>query len=509
MAVSSVTTNNHSDIFDKVLIFIGIRSAYANSLIFAYVNSSYTVRVEGTGFDGKEAVSVEGSTCNMSTIQRGNGYFTQSCNGGSVAGDANKIRVYDIQYDFNIAIPAAYQTMSLRGPILAPNAPTLADLGSSGSVRVTWGAVAGATSYEVYRGGVLIKTVAADTLTFTDKGLTTGVSACYRIRAIASDTASSSSGEACITPASPAVKCSGQWTTGQYNLGQTEQQTQACSTGYTGSKVLTHTCQAGAAGGGTWSATTTQDNCVAIAPVTCLGTWSSARYNVGQVEEQFANTCPAGSQGQVRTFHTCQAGGSWGANAQSDTCVATLAEPTNLSLSSVSQGMQLTWTAVSGATSYIVYRGSPTTSQISTPTGTSYIDALAVNGTNYCYQVAAYSNLNGANTTSPKSAMTCATYSSGQVAVNPPTGLVASQYTTGGRKDIRLTWTPPSPAPDSYYVFRRDRSGMLAPLGGSDTSFFDRYELNLTSGISYCYYIRAEKGGVTSADSNEACAIAP
>lgn len=514
--VSSITIPSKisSASFSYFAKIFGILDAVAQSFpnLYAYINSSYTIRVDGTGFNGNEAISIAGSTCNTSTIQRGSGYFTQQCTSGSVAGDANKVRVYDTQYDLDIEVPVAYQTMSLRGPILAPNAPTLADLGS-GSVRVTWGAVAGVSSYEVYRGATLVRTLAADTPTFTDTGLTTGASACYRIRAIASGTASASSGETCITPAAPAVKCAGQWTTGQYNLGQTEQQTQACSTGYTGSKVLTHTCQAGAAGSatGTWSATSTQDNCVVVAPVTCLGTWSSTRYNVGQVEEQFANTCPAGSQGQVRTFHTCQAGGSWSANAQSDTCVATLIAPTGLSASSVSAaqngvaGIQLVWTAVSGATRYYITRNG--SSNYSSQVGTNWTDPNVTAGVQYCYTVNAFSSLN--NATSPESSQVCATYQPTQVSVSPPTNLTAAQYTTGGRKDIRLTWTPPSPAPDSYMVFRRDRTGVLAPLGGSDISFFDRYELNLTSGISYCYFIRAEKGGTSSTDSNEACSLAP
>jgi hypothetical protein len=476
-----------------------------------YINESYTIKVTGAGFVGNEDVEVDGSTCLASSIRRGNDYFTKDCTGGNVAGDAKRIRVHDT-FGLGIETPAAFQTMSLRGPILAPNSPTLADLGS-GSVRVTWGAVAGVTSYEVYRGATMVRTVAADTLTITDTGLTAGVSACYTIRAIANGAASQSSSNACITPAAPAVKCSGLWTAGQYNLGQTEQQTQACAAGYTGSKVLTHTCQAGTAGSavGAWGTTSMQDNCVVVAPVSCLGSWSSTRYNVGQVEEQFANTCPAGSQGQVRTFHTCLAGGSWSANAQSDNCVAVLVAPTGLSASSVSAaqngvaGIRLVWTAVSGATRYYITRNG--SANYSSQVGTNWTDPNAIAGVQYCYTINAFSSFN--NSQSAESSQVCTTYQPTQVSVSPPTNVAAARYTTGGRKDILLTWTPPSPAPDSYQVFRRDRSGMLAPLGGTETSFFDRYELNLTSGISYCYFIRSEKGGIISTESNEACSLAP
>lgn len=128
-------------------------------------------------------------------------------------------------------------------------------------------------------------------------------------------------------PVNPPIiaQCAAQWTTGQFSIGQSEQTTQACSTGYTGNKILTHTCQAGVAGSavGVWGVTSTQDNCVANTPVTCQGTWTNQRYSVGQVEDTFTNTCPAGTQGQVRTYHTCQASGTWGANAQTNSCTAT------------------------------------------------------------------------------------------------------------------------------------------------------------------------------------------
>lgn len=502
--------------FDKTMIralaLLGIKDATAQSTLFWYVNQTYTIKITGSGFDGKEDVEVVGSMCDSSSIQQGNGYFTKDCTGGNVAGDGNRIRTYDTTYGIEIEAPVAYQTMSLRGPILAPNAPSLADLGS-GSVRVTWGAVAGVTSYEVYRGATLVRTVASDTLTITDTGLTAGISACYTIRAIANGAASQSSSNACITPAAPAVKCSGQWTTGQYNLGQTEQQTQACAAGYTGSKVLTHTCQAGTAGSavGAWSAASTQDNCVVIAPVTCLGSWSSTRYNVGQIEEQFANTCPAGSQGQVRTFHTCQTGGSWSANAQSDNCVAVLVAPTGLSASSVSAaqngvaGIRLVWTAVSGATRYYITRNG--SANYSSQVGTNWTDPNVAAGVQYCYTINAFSSVN--NSRSAESSQVCTAYQPTQVSVSPPTNVAAAQYIFNGRKAIRLTWNAASPVPDSYLVFRRDRSGMLAPIGGADTSFVDWPELNLTSGISYCYFLRADKGGITSLESNEACSIAP
>jgi Putative amidase domain len=168
--------------FDNFLGMIGIKSAFADGSLFAYVNKSYTVRVEGDNFDGNEAVAIDGSVCDASTVLFGGNYFTQQCMGGEVPGDSKGIRVYDSLAGIDIEVPPAYQVMSLRGPTLAPLAPTLIDQGS-GTVRLTWQEVSGANGYVVYRDSVEISTTGS-VLTFNDFGRPQGVQACYRIRAI-------------------------------------------------------------------------------------------------------------------------------------------------------------------------------------------------------------------------------------------------------------------------------------------------------------------------------------
>jgi hypothetical protein len=574
---TTLSTNWLNRTLYKSLALLGITDALAQSVsdLFAFTSTSYTVRVDGTGFDNNEAVTVEGSTCDVNTIQRGTGYFTQTCQGGSQAGNSYKIRVYDTQYDLDIELPPAYQFMSLRGPVLAPTAPVLTDLGS-GTIRSTWGAVVGATGYELSSGQTLIAATGASQTTYDHANQLAGSQVCYRVRAIASSVPSANSAETCITLAAP--KCSGQWVAGQYVVGQTESTTQNCSVGYSGNKQLTHTCQAN----GSWGATTTQDNCTLIPPVTCSGTWSVAQYLVNQtetkteactggqtgsvitnhicrangtwgpsletisctcpagkvltngvcttpaptscngswtntayaigaVEEQFANACPAGTVGQVRSFHTCQAGGTWSPTANSDNCTAVLVAPTNLIASSVAAGgssgvagIQLVWTAVPGATRYYINRNGE--ANYSSQAVTNWTDPNVVSGTQYCYTLNAFSNFN--NSRSPASSQVCATYQPTQIIILPPTNVAAAQYISGGRKAIRLTWTSANGA-DSYQVYRLDRSGIFATLAGADTSFIDWPELSLTSGGSYAYVIRSVKNGVVSPDSNVGQAIAP
>lgn len=548
-----------------------IQKTTSNEL-FTTIASTYTVRVEGTGFDGNEAVSITGSTCDIATIKRGDGYFTETCKAGSEAGNDYKIRVFDTTYDLDIDVPAEYLYMSLRGVVLAPTAPTLTDMGN-GTIRVSWSAVSGATSYIVSKGTQLKATLGAETQLDMPNNAA-GSTACFRVRAITNGLMSANSAETCLTL--DAKTCTGKWNSGYFNIGEYESTTQSCAAGYTGNKTLSHTCQDDPQSStyGMWSNDTVQDNCVKSAitcqgawtttkylvdqietkteactggqtgnivtshtcrtnstwtptsinntcacpagkvllngvcstplPTTCTGSWHAQSYAIGAVEDQYANSCPAGTTGQVRQFHTCLTGGIWSAIANSDNCTAVLVAPTGLNISSVTGGIQITWTAVSGATKYLITRDGDTT--YSSVSSTNYVDPNSGTGINRCYKIAAFSSFN--NSTSPNSVEVCASHENDSISISPPSNVVASQYISNGRKAIRLTWNSASGA-DSYYIYRRDRAGIFAPVSGQDTSFVDWPEFSLTSGISYCYFIRSIKNGVVSLESNEACAIAP
>lgn len=484
-------------ITDRILAVVGIASAQAQDggRLYANAGEKFYARIDGIGFSGSERLIVSGSTCDVGTISRGVGFFTQECFGGSAPGGEYSVNVVD-DIGINIYTPPSYSSMSLLSRVFSPLAPTLSDAGG-GVVHLVWPAVSGATGYKVYRDSLEIATTGA-VLEFDDPGRSQGIQACYRLRAISGSVLSSFSPEACITPA--ALRCSGQWSTSSYEVGQTESTTQGCPVGYTGSKALSHVCQSN----GSWGVTTTKDTCVAIPPTQCIGIWSGAKYAVGQIEEKYENGCPAGTQGQVRYWHACQSSGDWSPIAQSDNCTAYLTPPGNVYASSVGSGMQVTWSASPGATQYFVNRNGY--SGYGSTAATSFTDSSVVDGGIYCYTVAAYSSYDGS--TSANSAEFCATYRSGQQGVNPPSNVAAAQYFSGSRKGIRLTWTQASGA-DSYNIYRRDRAGIFAPVAANDSSFVDWSEFSLVSGYSYCYYIRSVKGGAMSTESNEACSIAP
>jgi len=158
--------------------------------------TSYSI-YRGTISDG-EAVTpvgtVSGTTLTFTDTGLTNGktyfYNVAANNSVGVSPDSNEVSV----------TPAASATV--------PPAPTgLAATAGNGSVGLTWGATAGATSYSVYRGtasGAEGTTPIGTTTSasFTDTGLTNGTAYYYKVTASNSAGASPSSNEATATPAS-------------------------------------------------------------------------------------------------------------------------------------------------------------------------------------------------------------------------------------------------------------------------------------------------------------------
>jgi fibronectin type 3 domain-containing protein len=161
----------------------------------------------------------------------------------------------------------------------------------------------------------------------------------------------------------------------------------------------------------------------------------------------------------------------------------------------------LTWSASTGATGYVVKRGTvsggPYT-QIGTPTAANFSDTGLTNGTKYFYVVDA-SNSAGA---SANSAEVNATPAAPITAPSAPTGVVA----TSGNAQVRLTWSA-STAATGYVVKRATVSGgpytqIAAPVA---TSFTDT---GLTNGTKYFYVVEASNSAGTSANSAEVNATA-
>ncbi|HZU97267.1 MAG TPA: fibronectin type III domain-containing protein, partial [Planctomycetota bacterium] len=173
--------------------------------------------------------------------------------------------------------------------------------------------------------------------------------------------------------------------------------------------------------------------------------------------------------------------------------------PTNVAASAVSQTqINVTWTAASGATSYVVSRGTQSGgpyTQVGTPTTTTFQDAGLTANTTYYYVVQAV-NAGGTSTNSSQASATTLPN-----AASPPTNLTA---TTVSQTQINVTWNASSGA-TSYVVSRGAQSGGPYTQVGttSSTSFQDT---GLTANTTYYYVVQARNAGGTSANSTQASA---
>ena len=166
------------------------------------------------------------------------------------------------------------------------------------------------------------------------------------------------------------------------------------------------------------------------------------------------------------------------------------------SITSTNQTIQVSWSPVSGAVGYILYRANSVTGPFSFPgnyvqsvTTTNYRDGNLATNTLYAYEVIAMNagGISGA---------------SAVVSTAPPPP--ASLGATAGNREILLNWTASSSA-TSYTIERGYSSGgeTILATGITGTSFTDS---NLVNGLTYYYVVTAFGPGGTSANSPEASA---
>ena len=168
---------------------------------------------------------------------------------------------------------------------------------------------------------------------------------------------------------------------------------------------------------------------------------------------------------------------------------------TNLTASAGNTQVVLNWTAVSGATSYTLKRGTvsggPYATTVATGlTSTTFTNTGLTNGTTYYYVLIAV-NSGGSSA-----------YSS-QASATPlppipavPTGLAA----TAGNAQVSLTWTAVSGA-TSYIVSQASTNGGSSTLLATNLTSPAFIATGLTNGQSYYYVVAASNLGGTSANS--------
>ncbi len=347
----------------------------------------------------------------------------------------------------------------------APAAPVvrIGNSATSGKPVLTWNAVYGATSYRIYRstskgsGYSLLGTTTATS--YTNTGAKAGTTYYYRVKACNdaglspySNIVSGQVKTVTPKPAAPVVKIGNSASSGKPML------TWNAVSGATSYKVYRATSQ-----NGTYS---------------LLGTVTATSYT---------NT---GAKAGTTYYYKVKAVNSAGESAYSNV-VSGRATVTTLTMghSSTSGKPQLTWKAVSGATSYKVYRATTKNgaySVINTTKARTYTNTGAALGTTYYYKVEA---LNAAGKSMGFSAVV-----DGKVAP-----VLAVGYSSVSGKP-QLTWKA-VPGATEYQVYRstQQNSGYSKINTTTATSYVNT---GAKAGTTYYYRIVAVKGTAVSDFSN-------
>ena len=293
-----------------------------------------------------------------------------------------------------------------------PNGLT-ATASSGTQINLSWQAAERATGYKIYRDGTFLKSVA--TVTSTDTGLASNTQYCYSVSAY-DETGHDSAQSSQVCATTPAI------------LAPTNLTVSAASSSQIN---LSWTASAGAASYKIYR-TGTYLKSVTATSATDTGLYSSTQY------------CYAVSAVDGTGIESAQT---------SQLCASTpaLAAPTNLTVTAAtSTQINLSWTVVTGATGYKIYKDGSYLKSVRTPddplaTTVTASDSNVVPNTRYCYKVSAYDSVDNE---SPQTGQLCATTYG-----PPPSDPDGLTLRAVSPTQVDLSWTASTGA-SQYKIYR-------------------------------------------------------
>ena len=361
----------------------------------------------------------------------------------------------------------------------APDAPaipaaprvTIGNSSASGKPQLTWAAVDGAAKYEIYRstqqstGYSLLGTTTSTS--YVNTGAAVGKTYYYKVCAVNSAGTSAYSnivsGRAkAAIPAAPRV------TIGNSSASGKPQLTWAAVDGAAKYEIYRSTQQS--------------------TGFTLLGTTTSTSY---------VNTGAAVGTTyyyKVRALNVDGAAGAYSSTVSGAAKAVAPAAPTVTMTYSDGGKPKLTWSAVSGATSYRVYRSESRGtgySLLGTTTSTSYVNTGAAVGKTYYYRVKA---VNSAGTSAYSNIV------SGTARTPAPAAPVLKGGTSSASGKPQLTWAAVDGAA-KYDVYRSNSAdGTFSKVGSTDKTTY--VNTGAVKGVTYFYKIRAVGASGASGFSN-------
>ena len=395
---------------------------------------------------------------------------TSYVNTGAAVGKTYYYKVRALNVDG--AAGAYSSTVSGAAKAVAPAAPTVTmTYSDSGKPKLTWSAVSGAASYRVYRsesrgtGYSLLGTTTSTS--YVNTGAAAGKTYYYRVKAVNSAGTSAYSnivsGRAkAAIPAAPRV------TIGTSSASGKPQLTWAAVDGAAKYEIYRSTQQS--------------------TGFTLLGTTTSTSY---------VNTGAAVGKTyyyKVRALNVDGAAGAYSSTVSGAAKAVAPAAPTVTMTYSDSGKPKLTWSAVSGAASYRVYRSESRGtgySLLGTTTSTSYVNTGAAVGKTYYYRVKA---VNSAGTSAYSNIV------SGTARTPAPAAPVLKGGTSSASGKPQLTWAAVDGAA-KYDVYRSNRAdGTFSKVGSTDKTTY--VNTGAVKGVTYFYKIRAVGASGASGFSN-------
>jgi fibronectin type 3 domain-containing protein len=339
---------------------------------------------------------------------------------------------------------------------------------SSDSLNVTWSAVAGATSYKVYRSttstGTYTQVGSPAATSYRDGGLTAGSTYYYKVSSV------NASGEGSQSSAGNTVTyCS--VPTGANAVGQS-----------TTSILISWPATTGAASYKLYQSTTSGGTFAVV------GTPTSTTF-----------TDQSLSAGTTYYYKVSTVNGAGETPLSAEVNGATYCATTTVSVAAISSdSLNVTWSAVAGATSYKAYRSTTSTgtyTQVASPAATSYRDGGLSAGTTYYYKISA---VNASGIASQSSAGNAATYCAAPATVTT---------TAQSSSSIAVAWTASSGA-TSYSIYRSgSASGTYTNIGSTSASPYT--DGGLTAHSTYYYKVSAGNAAGESSLSSYAVETVP
>jgi fibronectin type 3 domain-containing protein len=377
---------------------------------------------------------------------------------------------------------------------LAPPTPTgLTATGGTGQVTLAWGAVSNATSYNIYYGtasGITVDSwtkISVTTNSYVQTGLNAGTTYYYMVTALNSAGESVASTQvSATTAAAPPVPTVPAAPTGLSATGGTKQVS------------ISWSAVSGATSYNIYYATTS----------------GVSKTNGTKIVGATSPAVQTGLSDSTTYYYIVTAVNSVGESAASVQVAATTltpvpaptvpAAPTGVTATGGANQATISWTAVSGATSYNLYRS--TSSGVTTSTGTKiagvtspYVNTGLSAGTTYYYIVTA---MNSVGESVASTQVTATTNAPPPAVPAAPTGVTA----IGGANQVSVSWAPVAGA-TSYNLYWSKTSGVTTATGTKITAVASPYvQTGLTYGTTYYYIVTAVNVSGESPSSAQATA---